>query len=117
MLAQRVRSPGCSFTLVIGAEAWCERCRSLRPAFDALAAAGEAEAVFLWLDIEEHAEFVEPWSPADLPAAFVYQGGVLQGAGYLREPATTLAAQLADLGAASDDGGVFARLTAQDWAS
>jgi len=74
-IAARLSSPGARLVMIIGAEAWCHACRTLRPAFESLARQQEAaNDVWLWLDLEEHAEFLDDFIPDNLPLLFVYQG-------------------------------------------
>lgn len=37
ILAARLQSPQSRLLIVVGAEAWCIRCRHIRPAFDSVA--------------------------------------------------------------------------------
>lgn len=76
-IAARLQSPGAELTVVLGAEAWCDKCRRLRPAFDALQAAQPAaEGAVLWLDLEDHAEFIGRFVPEDLPLLLRWRAGV-----------------------------------------
>lgn len=78
VIADRLSQHNTRFICVIGAEAWCETCRQFRPAFDASAVdARDDRNVWLWLDLEEHAEFLGDFIPESLPLLIVYQGNRL----------------------------------------
>lgn len=62
--------------VLLGAESWCAKCRELRPVFEAAALEASGEA-WLWLDLEEHAEFVGDFIPDDMPLLLVYCEGEL----------------------------------------
>lgn len=54
--------------VVIGAEGWCEKCKRLRPALEAMCRASmPAQVSWLWLDLEDHHEFLGEFIPPDLP--------------------------------------------------
>lgn len=75
VIAERLSHHNARFVCVIGAEAWCETCRQFRPAFDASAVEGYDDMnVWLWLDLEEHAEFLGEFIPESLPLLIVYHG-------------------------------------------
>lgn len=68
--------PGAELLVVIGAEAWCARCRRLRPRFEALCRAGmPAHVLWLWLDLEDHAGFIGSFLPPDLPLLLRWRAG------------------------------------------
>lgn len=106
--------------VILGAEQWCARCRALRPMFDALAAQRQANEVWLWLDMEDHADFIGDDLPDNLPVLMAYQGNRL----VLSEVLATEAASIQALvdGARSappaglSDPGIRARLLVADWA-
>lgn len=75
-LARRLRDPGSELLVVLGAEGWCSKCQRLRPAFDALAAGLPAPLIAMWLDLEEHAEFLDGFIPPDLPLLLRWRQGV-----------------------------------------
>ena len=63
--------------IVIGAEAWCQKCQRLRPAFDALCkSAMPSHVAWLWLDLEEHADFLSGFIPPDLPLLLRWRDGM-----------------------------------------
>jgi thioredoxin-like negative regulator of GroEL len=78
VIAQRLAQPEAELVVVIGAQGWCEKCRRLRPAFDRLAANRQGlRDVWLWLDLEEHAEFLGGYIPDDLPLLLQFRAGRL----------------------------------------
>lgn len=63
--------------VVIGAEAWCRKCQRLRPAFEALCAtAMPSHVAWMWLDLEEHADFLSGFIPPDLPLLLRWREGI-----------------------------------------
>ena len=75
-LAGHLRGTGAELMVVIGAEAWCKKCERLRTAFDALcAAATPPHVAWLWLDLEEHGDFLSVFVPPDLPLLLRWKGG------------------------------------------
>ena len=77
-IAQQLTKPKAELVVVIGARAWCEKCRQLYPGFEAMAAQGSAlPCVRLWLDLEEHADFLGDFVPEDLPIWLRYRAGRL----------------------------------------
>jgi len=117
-ISARLESPATRLIVVIGAEAWCEKCRTLRPAFDALARRAKASDLHLWLDLEEHAEFIGDYVPDDLPELLIYQGGRLRGQTVVRDAFDRLAQWIASCPAplTAMQCPVLERLTAKDWA-
>jgi hypothetical protein len=75
-IARHLANPAAELLLVLGAEAWCSKCQRLRPLFDALCAVGmPAQVLCLWLDVEEHAEFLDGFVPPDLPLLLRWRQG------------------------------------------
>lgn len=72
-IATRLHRPGSVLMVLIGAEAWCQKCRDLRPHFDALRTQLPANVVALWMDLEEHAEFLGEYVPESLPELCIYR--------------------------------------------
>ncbi len=96
-LAQRLRAPGSELLVALGAEAWCDKCKTLRPLFEQLCSAqAPAQVTWLWLDLEEHAEFLGDFVPEDLPlllrwrAGQLVQAAVLEGILLEQQPAEQL---------------------------
>jgi len=121
-LATRLQQDNSCLYVVIAAEAWCARCRDLRPEFEEVAALRHADEIWLWLDLEEHAEFVGDFLPDTLPVLLAYHGShfcaveAIDGAasslrGYLDAIKTPLSA-----GASVRDPGIRTRLITSDWA-
>jgi hypothetical protein len=112
-LAERLASPGARLVVVIGALAWCRKCRDILSAFEARAAEVPDEC-HVWLDLEEHAELIGAWTPHDLPLQLVYQDGRLQSSGLLtlQGPGLDLVATACEM----PDPGVAVRLCRVDWA-
>lgn len=111
-LAERLAEPGTRLVVVIGALAWCHKCRDALPAFEARAASAPGHECHVWLDMEEHADLIGPWLPDDLPMQLVYQGGHLQSIGVLTLQGRELALAATPL----PDPGIAARLCRVDWA-
>lgn len=74
-LAQRLREPGTELLVVLGAESWCGKCQRLRPDFDLLAQSLPAHVLPLWLDLEDHADFLNGFVPDDLPLLLRWREG------------------------------------------
>ena len=120
-IATRLSTPSARLTLIIGATAWCETCRTLKPVFESLAAEhGEENDTWLWLDLEDHAEFLDDFIPESLPLLVSYKGSQLT---HVLVPSHINAAALADLLAQSPRieqdtvPDIRARLMAVDWAT
>lgn len=73
-LAARLAVDDAKLVVIVGAEQWCARCRELRPFFDQLATRASLQEVWLWLDVEDHAEFLGDYLPEQLPVLFIYIG-------------------------------------------
>ncbi|AXV82009.1 MULTISPECIES: thioredoxin [Ralstonia solanacearum species complex] len=117
-IAERLSHPSARLVVVLGAESWCEKCRTLRPAFDAWAMQAAPHEVRLWLDIEDHAEFIGPDLPADLPMLIAYEGARLTHAHVLKPGIETIEHALDGAGKpAQADPGILARLTRENWAT
>ena len=74
-ISRRLRQPGAELLVVVGAEAWCPRCKRLRPAFETLLPCLPAHVLPLWLDLEDHAEFLGGFVPPDLPLLLRWRAG------------------------------------------
>lgn len=125
VLAARLGSPGARLFVLIGAEQWCARCREMRSHFDALAALAPAHESWLWLDLEEHAEFVGEYLPDTLPTLIAYLDGQVLACHWHDATIGEFGALVQQLrsdqaGLAQhrsiDDPGIRDRLLLQDWA-
>ena len=121
-IAKRLSMPNSHLVVILGALRWCQKCRDLYPEFEALASQQSASHLtMLWLDLEDHAEFIGDFTPDDLPLLLVYHGALLRMMRYI--PAqTTIEAMMASLQRtdqvpASSDPGIRQRLLQTDWAS
>lgn len=119
-IAKRLHRPGSTLVVLIGAEAWCEKCRNLRPHFEHLRSQLSAHVVALWMDLEDHSEFLGDYIPESLPEICIYQRGMLVSKQSLdgteqslRHALSAVPEQNLPVG---NDPGVFERLTQQDWA-
>lgn len=80
IIATRLSGPAARLVVFIGAESWCERCRTLKPVFESAAQQREdLGETWIWLDLEEHAEFLGGFIPDDLPILMSYRGAHLAG--------------------------------------
>lgn len=77
-IAGRLSNEATRLVIVIGAESWCATCREFKLHFDAIALQqNKPQQVWLWLDLEDHAEFIGDFVPDSLPFMVSYQGDVL----------------------------------------
>ncbi|MBO9688285.1 MAG: thioredoxin [Mitsuaria chitosanitabida] len=75
-LARHLAQPEAELLVVLGAEAWCQKCLRLRPLFDALCSNSmPAHVAWMWLDLEDHAEFLDGFIPPDLPLLLRWRQG------------------------------------------
>ncbi|MDQ1818139.1 thioredoxin [Massilia sp. CCM 9210] len=121
ILAKRLQLPGSRLLIVVGAEAWCTRCRTIRPDFDSLAASAKADEIWLWLDVEDHAQFLGDYLPENLPMMLVYDGDRLVSSAFL-DSASALRVKPIEPLVYEDknlliDPGIRSRLISEDWAS
>ncbi|UXH80628.1 hypothetical protein [Roseateles amylovorans] len=61
--------------VLIGAAAWCSKCQRLRPAFEQLSGQLPGHVLPLWLDLEDHAEFLDGFIAPDLPLLLRWRQG------------------------------------------
>jgi thiol-disulfide isomerase/thioredoxin len=118
-IAGKLGVPYNRLTVVIGAESWCEKCRKLKPHFDALARQAPATELMLWLDLEEHQEFLGDYVPESLPEFLLYRDMQLILHRLLAdgsEEALYAALQAAPEKPAIADPGIARRLAQRDWA-
>ena len=122
LIAKRLSLPGSRLIVIIGAEQWCDKCRQLKPAFEALASQLNDNNVLLWLDIEDHQEFMGSYMPEDLPELHIYDQGklvhcqVIQALG-LHEVQALLKIPVSKLRPLSTGPGITQRLMQADWAN
>lgn len=110
VLAQRISQPGAALIAVIGAQSWCQKCRDIYPQFEAAAGQAASHETYVWLDLEQHAEFLGGFVPDDLPLALRYEESRLQRAELLRLNGKPLPMNVVDPG-------VHGRLCLDDWAA
>lgn len=120
-IATSLNAPSAHLTLLIGATGWCETCRALKQVFDTLVAEHVgSNHTWLWLDLEDHAEFLGDFIPDSLPLLVSYKGSRPTHA---LVPSHLTPAALADLLAQAprieDERlpDIRARLMAVDWAT
>ncbi len=119
-IARRLQSDGAIFVVVIGAQSWCQKCRDIYPQW--LTLAQKLTECALWLDLDEHQEFVGDFVPDDLPWLLIYRGDSLAVSAAVSH--NTLAAipvklqtlQLGDDEPPAPDPGIRARLIYENWA-
>lgn len=126
LLAQRLSPANAHLFILIGAEQWCAKCRDLRPQFDNFAAQAKLDEVWLWLDLEDHAEFIGDYLPDTLPILLAYRGenmvlcqvveDVEQSLGEHVEKIRTMRYSRFDALPTTPDPGIRSRLVTQDWA-
>lgn len=76
-LAQHLQRPDAELLVVIGAEAWCGKCRRLKPLFESLCTSSMPDqAAWMWLDLEDHGDFLGGFVPPDLPLLLRWRAGV-----------------------------------------
>lgn len=109
VLAQRLAKPDARLVVVIGALAWCKKCRDHLPIFEQQAASAPEFESHVWLDVEEHTAFLGPFVPDDLPLQLTYESSRLTQAVVLRADGTHVEL-------AMTDPGIHARLCMADWA-
>ncbi len=73
-IAQRLQNDGAIFVVAVGAQSWCQKCRNIYPRWLELAQELRENGLFLWLDLDEHQEFVGDFMPDDLPWLLIYRG-------------------------------------------
>jgi thiol:disulfide interchange protein len=106
--------------IAVGAENWCEKCRTFRIVLEAVAHQNTWEnTVWLWLDLDEHAEFLSDFIPENLPLLVIYKGERLTHSAYPgNSTAQSLAAFLAEPThlEQTDLPDIRARLISSNWA-
>ena len=118
-IAAKLGAASTGLIVVIGAESWCEKCRTLKPHFDALARQAPDSELMLWFDLEEHQEFLGDYLPESLPEVLIYRNTRLISRSQLAdgEEASLLAALEARQQADSvhKAPGIVQRLMQKDW--
>jgi thioredoxin-like negative regulator of GroEL len=124
VLAERLSKNDAALFIIVGAEQWCEKCRDLRPQFDAYLAQINSQDVWLWLDLEDHAEFMGNYMPESLPMLIAYRGSRLVASQVLEVRPDVLAEVANQVNSVafkeptvSIEPGIRARLLQQDWAN
>ena len=124
VLADRLRQKDAALFVIVGAEQWCEKCRDLRPHFDAYMAQADSQEIWLWLDLEDHTEFMGDYMPDSLPMLIAYKGSKLVTCQVLDVTPNVLSETVSQINKASltahhtlVEPGIRARLLQQDWAS
>jgi hypothetical protein len=117
-LAHRLSRSRSRLIIVIGAEAWCQKCREFRPVFNARASQAAQNETWLWLDMEEHAEFIAPYLPPDLPLLVCYEQKNLINLQVLdiSESGLEKALSYPVIDPTSQDPGIRSRLSQENWA-
>lgn len=93
-LGRQLSRADAELLVVIGAEGWCEKCKRLKSAFDSLCQSGmPAYVAWMWLDLEDHHEFLGEFIPPDLPLLLRWRKGVCIQAAVIEGIAFDVAAQ------------------------
>lgn len=127
LLAERLGAANELLFILLGAEKWCAKCRDLRPQFDSLAAGAKQGEVWLWLDLEDHSEFIGDYSPDSLPVLFSYRGTELLACELIADTSQSLDERISlirktlhdqsSVRAGSKDPGIRSRLLMENWAT
>lgn len=76
-LARHLQRPDAELLVVIGADGWCGKCRRLKPLFESLCTSSMPDqAAWIWLDLEDHDDFLGSFVPPDLPLLLRWRAGV-----------------------------------------
>jgi len=84
LLADRGQSPQYRLVIVLGA-GWCSKCQAFKALFEQQAQHTPPEYLPIWLDLEEHAEFIGDYLPENLPELLVYRAGALVKRAFLED--------------------------------
>ena len=127
LLAERLGEANALLFILVGAEKWCIKCRDLRPQFDSLAAQAKQDEVWLWLDLEDHSEFIGDYAPDSLPVLLSYRGTELLACELIADTPESLDERISliretldDKNAArgaTPDPGIRSRLLMENWAT
>ena len=95
--------PGGHLIIGLGAD-WCHKCQALQNAFQTLAKT-HPKAAWLWLDLDEHGEFLGRFFPDTLPLLWHYHAGkaLRHGSPPPEQEPATAEALLQSVPAASSD--------------
>lgn len=121
-IARRLSQSDAELLIALGAEVWCAKCKALRPAFEALCASrAPAAMTWLWLDLEDHAEFLGSFVPEDLPLLLRWRQGKLLQAAVLEAidpatPSSSAVERLREVPIPADVPNLWAAFSTQDWA-
>jgi hypothetical protein len=118
-LTRQLKRPGARLILAIGAESWCKKCKIFHPLFETRARQANRDETWIWLDMEEHAEFIGAYLPSDLPMLICYENSILVSMQSITLNAEALEHALIHsvIEANQQDPGIFIRLTQENWAS
>jgi len=118
-IAVRLRQPDARLIVILGAEAWCEKCRQLRSIVEARATQAATNETWLWLDLEEHAEFLGDYLPDDLPLLLRYDSGKITRLQVVKPNVNDLemALQPHPQHERLKDPGIYLQLIRDDWAA
>lgn len=119
-IARRLQQPGAELLVALGAEAWCGKCQILRPRFEQLCAAqAPATLTWLWLDLEDHAEFLGDFVPEELPLLLRWREAKLVQAALLEgiDSEAVLHDRLRELPLPADAPALWQALAQANWAS
>ncbi len=127
LLAARLGEADALLFILVGAEKWCIKCRDLRPQFNSLAAEAKQGEVWLWLDLEDHSEFIGDYSPDSLPVLLTYLGTALLTCELLTDTPQSLDERISlirktvydqsSARVATEDPGIRSRLLMENWAT
>jgi hypothetical protein len=118
LIAERQELPGARLLIFLGAEAWCEKCRILRPQIEAQATSAPGNDTWVWLDLEDHAEFLGNYVPEDLPQLVTYEGSAItscQTLGTIPSEISEAVFGPQHIAAKLADPGIRANLLREDW--
>ncbi len=117
-IAKRIAAPETLLVVVIGAQAWCQKCRDFYPAFCRYTQQAQGQDVYCWLDMEEHQEFLGRFVPETLPWLCVYQGQQILASCEITPDELAVQIERALRQRISDvmEPGIVARLEKADWA-
>ena len=82
--------------------AWCDVCKTYRPAFEALAAQ-HPELLFLWIDIEDQSSLVDDLDVDNFPTLLIQQRDTVSFYGTMQPDTTQLKRLIVSLGQQSPE--------------